>query len=103
MESAFKPPERVGFVGVGQMGYPMARNLARAGFRLCVADANPDAVKRFAAEVPCETPSGLRALGSACRVVITMLPDGEVVRRGMAAGGDCVGAGTEARSVGGGP
>lgn len=76
----FAPPERIGFVGLGRMGAPMARNLARAGFTLAVADASDAAVKRFAADVACETPASLAALGGACRAVITMLPDGKVVR-----------------------
>lgn len=74
------PPERIGFVGLGQMGAPMVRNLARAGFKLAVADANAQAVARIGAEIACEAPANLAALGAACRVVITMLPDGNAVR-----------------------
>jgi 3-hydroxyisobutyrate dehydrogenase len=74
------PPERIGFVGLGQMGAPMARNLARAGFGLALADANAAAVERLAAELACETPESLVAVGAGCRVVITMLPDGKAVR-----------------------
>jgi 3-hydroxyisobutyrate dehydrogenase len=81
MDEEFKPPERIGLIGIGQMGYPMARNLAKAGFRLAIADTNRQAVERFAAEVPCEVPADLAALGKACRVVITMLPDGNSVRQ----------------------
>jgi 3-hydroxyisobutyrate dehydrogenase len=74
------PPERIGFVGLGQMGAPMVRNLARAGFQLAIADANAQAVARIGAEVACEVPASLAALGAACRVVITMLPEGNAVR-----------------------
>jgi glyoxylase-like metal-dependent hydrolase (beta-lactamase superfamily II) len=42
-----EPPQRIGFVGLGQMGAPMARNLARAGFKLAVTDTNAAAVKRL--------------------------------------------------------
>ncbi|MFM9968491.1 MAG: NAD(P)-dependent oxidoreductase [Burkholderiales bacterium] len=102
---AFSPPTRIGFIGLGQMGYPMARNLARSGFQLMVIDANAATQQRFAADVPCEIPTNLRALGEACRVVITMVPDGKIVREvilgkapthgdqansGNAANGDCV-------------
>jgi 3-hydroxyisobutyrate dehydrogenase len=76
----FRPPELVGFVGLGQMGVPMATNLARAGFRLAVADSDPRAVERFRALQACEAPATPSELGRACRVVITMLPDGEIVR-----------------------
>ena len=34
----------VGFIGVGQMGLPMARNLLSAGFELVVFDVNPKAL-----------------------------------------------------------
>lgn len=80
MPNPLSPPERIGFVGLGQMGAPMARNLARAGFKLAVADASAEAVKRLAAEVSCEAPASLASLGAACRVVITVLPDGKAVR-----------------------
>ncbi len=85
MPAPFAPPERIGFVGLGQMGAPMARNLARAGFKLALADANAQTVARLAAEFTAETPASLPALGAACRVVITMLPDGNAVREVAAA------------------
>ena len=67
------PEERVGFVGLGVMGRPMALNLLRAGFGLVVHDQNPSAV----AEV---VGAGARDGGSLAGVaeagvVITMLPD----------------------------
>jgi len=92
MASNIRPPERIGFVGLGNMGAPMARRLAAAGYPLAVADANPEAVARFTAETACERPADLKALGAACRAVITMLPDGHTVRKvlldanGIAAG-----------------
>lgn len=80
MANSLLPPERLGFIGLGNMGNPMARRLADAGYRLAVADANPAAVERFAARNPCERPANLKELGGGCRVVITMLPDGNAVR-----------------------
>jgi 3-hydroxyisobutyrate dehydrogenase len=74
------PPERVGFIGLGNMGTPMARRLVNAGFKLVVADALPAAVERFAAACACERAPDLKSVGETCRVVITMLPDGKVVR-----------------------
>ena len=72
--------ERIGFVGLGNMGAPMARRLAAAGYALTVADALPEVEQRFAAEVTCERAPSLAALGERCRVVITMLPNGAIVR-----------------------
>jgi 3-hydroxyisobutyrate dehydrogenase len=80
MADSFRPPERIGFVGLGNMGAPMARRLAAAGFRLAVADANHEAVTRFADQTACERPADLESLGAGCRAVITMLPNGRVVR-----------------------
>ncbi len=82
--SPFLPPERVGFIGLGNMGAPMARRLVGAGYKLTVSDALPATVDRFVAE-PANTASsersaGPEALARASRVVITMLPDGKVVR-----------------------
>jgi len=100
MTETFRIPERIGLVGLGQMGAPMARNLARAGFRLAVFDATAEAVQRLVADVACETPADLKSLGAACRVVITMLPDGATVRRVvLGEGGDCLAAGLAHGSV----
>ena len=36
--------ERIGFIGLGNMGKPIAENLARAGFPMTVLDLNPTPV-----------------------------------------------------------
>jgi 3-hydroxyisobutyrate dehydrogenase len=77
VSAGFAPPERIGFIGLGNMGTPMARRLAGAGYQLVVADAVTATLEKFAAEIPCERDAdGLRS----CRVVITMLPEGRIVR-----------------------
>jgi 3-hydroxyisobutyrate dehydrogenase len=81
MSEEFLPPERIGFVGLGNMGAPMAGHLAAAGYRLVVADANAAALERFGAAVQCQQAASLTELGRACRLVITMLPDGAAVRQ----------------------
>lgn len=80
MASSFTPSREVGFIGLGAMGAPMARNLVTSGYRLHVHDASPEATARFAESAECERPETLKALGAACEVVITMLPDGAAVR-----------------------
>jgi 3-hydroxyisobutyrate dehydrogenase len=74
------PPLDIGFIGLGNMGAPMAHHLAGAGYRLHVLDADPAAVERFAGNHPCEQPASPAALGRQCRAVITMLPNGDIVR-----------------------
>jgi 3-hydroxyisobutyrate dehydrogenase-like beta-hydroxyacid dehydrogenase len=84
--------DKVGFIGLGTMGGPMARNLAKAGVSLVVHDANPAASASVAA-LP-----GVAAAGSPAdvardvTVVFTCLPNDEIVRgvylgeRGVLAG-----------------
>lgn len=81
MYSRIVPPARIGFVGLGNMGYPMARRLAAAGFRLLVADLDQGTVQRFCSETGASAPASLRELGQQASVVITMLPDGKAVRQ----------------------
>lgn len=86
------PPEKIGFIGIGNMGAPMAHLLAEAGYRLYIADKSAAAVQGFEVDHDCETTGDLKSLGAACRVVITMLPNGDIVRdvllgdNGVAAG-----------------
>lgn len=92
------PPERIGFVGLGNMGAPMARHLAAAGFHVVAADANPAAVERFCSAVACERAQSLSEMGRSCRLVITMLPDGRAVQQALL-GEDGVAAGLAPGSV----
>lgn len=77
---------RTGFVGLGNMGWPMAANLAKAGALSIVHDADPALAKRFAAEHGVEAAPGAGALGGA-EVVVTMLPTGAIVREVLIEGG----------------
>jgi len=81
MAEKFTPPAQVGFIGLGNMGNPMAHLLAQAGYRLNVYDANDEALRRFAAGHTCEQAADLKSMGSVCPVVITMLPEGGIVRQ----------------------
>jgi 3-hydroxyisobutyrate dehydrogenase len=80
-QQQFAPPERVGFVGLGNMGAPMAAHLAAAGYSLVVADTNSAALDRFCGSVGCERMSSLQDMGKSCPLVITMLPDGNAVQQ----------------------
>jgi len=74
MSEEFLPPERIGFVGLGNMGAPMARHLIAAGYHVVAADANPATLERFCSSAHCERAGSLADLARACRLVITMLP-----------------------------
>ena len=70
---------RVGFVGIGRMGAPMAARLHAAGYPLAVHDARGDAARAFAdTHRGVQHATGLDALAE-CDVVITMLPDSAAV------------------------
>lgn len=69
---------KIAFIGLGNMGGPMAINLIRAGHEVTVFDLSQSAVEGLVAE-------GAHSAGSAsaaaedCECVITMLPSGEHV------------------------
>jgi 2-hydroxy-3-oxopropionate reductase len=64
----------IGFIGLGIMGRPMARNLLKAGYRLIVRDVVPEAVAEIVAAGATEAATP-REVASASDVLITMLPD----------------------------
>jgi 2-hydroxy-3-oxopropionate reductase len=66
--------ERIGFIGLGIMGKPMASNLLAAGFQLTVHNRSRGPVEELIAQGA--TPAGSpRETASASDIVITMLPD----------------------------
>jgi len=69
---------RIAFIGLGNMGLPMARNLQRAGHELHVFDTAPEAVAKAADEGMTAASSAADAAGNA-EFIITMLPDGPAV------------------------
>ncbi len=78
---------RIGFVGLGNMGWPMAHLLDPA-YELTVLDARADVAESFAAEHRATATADLAALGAASDAVITMLPNGDIVREVALGGGD---------------
>jgi 2-hydroxy-3-oxopropionate reductase len=75
--------ETIGFIGLGIMGAPMARNLLRAGHRLVVHNRTP-AKAHPLAEEGAELAGSPRAVAERSDVVITMLPDSPDVERVVA-------------------
>ena len=70
---------RIGFVGLGNMGVPMAANLARSTHELLVHDVEFARAQKFVAAHGGTAAASLSDLAAA-EIVITMLPDGHVVR-----------------------
>lgn len=87
---------RIGFIGVGTMGAPMARNVARGGHEVQAFDVNGAAVSQLA-------DAGIRPAGSAAaaaesaEILITMLPNSAHVEE--AAFGEAGFTGTLARGA----
>ena len=86
---------KIGMIGLGIMGRPMAENLLKAGYDLTVSSVNRAAGDL--ARAGARTASNAR-IGETCDVVLTMLPDGPQVRSVML-GEDGVGAHMRAGSV----
>jgi 3-hydroxyisobutyrate dehydrogenase len=82
----------IGFIGIGNMGGFMAANLVKAGHSVTVADANADAVKAFVnANAGAKAADSLSALAASSEIVITMLPQIDVVKAVLFGdGGDCL-------------
>jgi 2-hydroxy-3-oxopropionate reductase len=75
---------RVGFVGLGLMGAPMARNLMRAGHELVLYNRTRARAEELAAGGGAEVADGPREVAGASEVTITMLPGPPEVERVVA-------------------
>ena len=75
-----RQPLTVGFVGLGNMGWPMAANLHAAGFPLVVRDVAAHTQERFAAAHPSVTVARAPGDFAPAAIVVTMLPDGGAVQ-----------------------
>ncbi len=65
---------KIGFIGLGIMGKPMAKNLIKAGYSLVVNDINKEAVAEVVASGATEAASA-RDVALQSDVIITMLPN----------------------------
>src|SRR5262249_40449605 len=92
---------RVGLVGLGNMGRPMATRIHAAGLPLTVHDARTEVARDVAAACAAVAAPSLAALAAASDVVVTMLPDGATVRRAVLGPGDCLADGLAAGGAGG--
>ncbi|NEI72560.1 NAD-binding protein [Rhizobium lusitanum] len=86
MPNSEHPASVVAFVGLGTMGAPMVRCLAKGGISLQLYDIDPDIRSRLAAEVRGVNAGSLSEFAGAS-VVILMLPNSQIVRQ-VCLGGD---------------
>jgi 2-hydroxy-3-oxopropionate reductase len=76
-------PHALGFIGLGLMGRPMARNLLKAGFPLVVHNRSAAAVEDLVAHGARSASSPAELAGQVTRI-ITMVPDSPDVERVLA-------------------
>ena len=65
---------KIGFIGLGIMGKPMAKNLLKAGYELTVHNRSRGSVRELEAEGAATATSG-KEVAERSEVIITMLPD----------------------------
>lgn len=89
----------VGFIGVGNMGWPMAACLVKAGFTVNVNDSRREVANNFVQQVGGTAPDTLRQLAETSDVIVTMLPTSVIVERVLSGGDDNVFAGMKPGTV----
>jgi len=70
----------VGFIGIGNMGRPMAANLVKGGYQVVAYDADTRRAVQFARDVGAKSAAMLAELGGQVDAIVTMLPTGREVR-----------------------
>ncbi|HZK27383.1 MAG TPA: 2-hydroxy-3-oxopropionate reductase [Thermoclostridium sp.] len=70
---------KIGFIGLGIMGKPMAKNLIKAGYELVVSDIVQSAVDELVA-LGAESAGNGKEVASICSIIITMLPNSPHVK-----------------------
>jgi 3-hydroxyisobutyrate dehydrogenase len=93
------PVPEIGFVGIGNMGWPMASGLVAAGHPVRVADASRTVSDNFVQQIGGSAPATLAELAGASDIVITMLPTSAIVATVLADGADTLLAGLRPGSV----
>jgi 3-hydroxyisobutyrate dehydrogenase len=89
----------VGFVGIGNMGWPMAACLVKAGFSVLVNDSRREVANNFMRQVGGSAPDSLRQLAEASEMIVTMLPTSVIVERVLASGDDNIFAGMKPGTI----
>lgn len=76
-----KAVKTIGYIGLGNAGYSMASNLPKSGFYVVVYDIDTARVQKAAKEWENTTASdGSAESFKHCDMIVTMLPQGKVVR-----------------------
>ena len=72
---------KTGFIGLGAMGAPMARNLHKAGLLTALYNRSPEKARALAAELDCVAAQSVTELARACdAVVLCVSADADVLQ-----------------------
>src|SRR3954447_26128714 len=91
--------QTVGFVGIGNMGWPMAACLVKAGFTVHMNDSRQEVANNFVQQVGGSAPDSLHQLAEASEIIVTMLPTSTIVERVLAEGDDKIFAGMKPGTI----
>ena len=74
--------ENIGFIGIGRMGFPMAKNLLKAGYKLKVFNRSQDKAERLK-EFGADISTSIQDAVNNADIIITMLTDDVAVEKVM--------------------
>ena len=74
--------KNIGFIGLGIMGKPMAKNLLKAGYSLTVYDINDVPVKELV-EAGAKAATSSKEVAAQNEIIITMLPNSPEVKEAV--------------------
>jgi 3-hydroxyisobutyrate dehydrogenase len=89
----------VGFIGVGNMGWPMAACLVKAGFPVLINDSRREVANNFVQQNGGTAPDTLKQLAAGSDIVVTMLPTSVIVEHVLGGGDDNVFAGMKPDTI----
>jgi 3-hydroxyisobutyrate dehydrogenase len=89
----------VGFIGVGNMGWPMAACLVKAGFSVLINDSRREVANNFVQQNGGTAPDTLKELAAGSDVIVTMLPTSVIVENVLGGGDDNVFAGMKPGTI----
>ena len=72
--------EKIGFIGLGNMGKPMAGHIASAGYDLMVFDISSELSFSVAKDIGSSIANNLEEVGVFSDIIITCLPNGKIVQ-----------------------
>lgn len=73
--------DKIGFIGIGTMGFPMVENLSKTGKSVVVFDASPDALSKAEALKGVSVATSASDVAAQSKVLFTCLPNNDIVRQ----------------------